>query len=375
MSSLYKKYEDKLPQSILDEIQASVPEKITDKKLQEILDECVKEYEEATVAPGESVGIISAESIGEPGTQMTLNTFHLAGVAEMSVTTGLPRLIEVADGRKTIGTPSMELYLKPPYNKGEGIREFAQSLKQTGLAEFATKISLNMAEATIDISIDTDRAKKSDLTTDKIVSLVKKSLKGYTIKAKDDVLTIKAKAKETDIVSLYKLRDKIKKVYISGIRGVTHVLPVKRGDEYVIATAGSNFKEVLKLEGIDPTRSFTNDFYEIESCLGIEAARNAIINEMMKVIGSQGLNVDIRHIMLVADTMVVSGKVKGVTRYGVVSEKSSVLARASFETPIKHIISAALVGERDRLTSIIENVMLNQPIPVGTGMPRLRMKQ
>ena len=108
--------------------------------------------------------------------------------------------------------------------------------------------------------------------------------------------------------------------------------------------------------------------------LGIEAARQAIINEVYKVIENQGLNVDIRHIMLVADTMTFTGKVRGITRYGVVSEKSSVLARASFETPIKHIVAASLVGEKDPLNSVIENVMLNQPVPVGTGLPGLVTK-
>ena len=78
--------------------------------------------------------------------------------------------------------------------------------------------------------------------------------------------------------------------------------------------------------------------------------------------------------MLVADTMCVSGSLKGVTRYGVVSEKSSVLARASFETPIKHIINAALVGEVDNLDSVVENVMINQPVPIGTGLPSLTVR-
>ncbi|MBT7497331.1 DNA-directed RNA polymerase subunit A'', partial [Candidatus Woesearchaeota archaeon] len=80
---------------------------------------------------------------------------------------------------------------------------------------------------------------------------------------------------------------------------------------------------------------------------------------------------DVRHIMLVADTMCVNGNIKGITRYGVVSEKSSALARASFETPVKHILAAALTGERDELTSVVENVMLNQPVPLGTGLPGL----
>ena len=152
------------------------------------------------------------------------------------------------------------------------------------------------------------------------------------------------------------------------------MLPVKRGDEYVIITAGSNLYDVLSLEFVDSTKTTTNSVLEIADVLGIEAARQAVINEVFKVIESQGLNVDIRHIMLVADTMCVSGSVRGITRYGIVSEKSSVLARASFETPIKHIINASLVGEVDHLDSVVENVMLNQTIPIGTGMPILVMK-
>jgi DNA-directed RNA polymerase subunit A" len=108
--------------------------------------------------------------------------------------------------------------------------------------------------------------------------------------------------------------------------------------------------------------------------LGVEAARQAIINEVEKVIDEQGLNVDLRHIMLVSDIMTTSGTVLGVNRYGIVKEKPSVLARASFETPIKHIINASQSGEVDYLRSVIENVMINQVVPVGTGLAKLAIK-
>jgi DNA-directed RNA polymerase subunit A" len=140
-------------------------------------------------------------------------------------------------------------------------------------------------------------------------------------------------------------------------------------------TSGSNLSEVLQIDGVDSHRTTTNNIFEIQEVLGVEAARQAIIDEVFNVIENQGLNVDVRHIMLVADTMCVLGMIKGITRYGVVSEKSSVLARASFETPIKHIINAALVGENDTLNSVIENVMLNQPVPIGTGVPKLVTKK
>jgi len=374
MKEILAQYADKLPKKILDEVAANVPEKVTDAQLKKILDTCVSEYKLATISPGESVGIISAESIGEPSTQMTLNTFHYAGVSEMSVTTGLPRVIEIADGRKTIATPSMTVYLQEPFKSGEGIRDFAQSLKENTLADYAKNLTLNMGESTIDIELNQERLAHNKLTTEKVFNLIKKSFKTQTVKEKDGIISMKVKAKENDIVSIYKLKEKVRNMYVSGIKDVTQVLPVKRETEFVIVTAGTNFKDVLKFPGVDASRTITNDFYEVFNVLGIEAARQIIINEMMTVVQSQGLAVDVRHIMLVADTMCVSGQVKGVTRYGVVSEKSSVLARASFETPIKHLINAALVGEVDYLTSIVENVMLNQPIPVGTGLPSLRMK-
>ncbi|MCK5139220.1 MAG: DNA-directed RNA polymerase subunit A'', partial [Thermodesulfovibrionia bacterium] len=170
---------------------------------------------------------------------------------------------------------------------------------------------------------------------------------------------------------LYKTKEKLKSVHLKGIKGIEHVLPVKRDDEFVIITAGSNLKDVLNLDYVDFSRTVTNNVFEIADVLGIEAARQAIINEVFGVIESQGLNVDIRHIMLVTDTMCKNGNVKGITRYGIVSEKSSVLAKASFETPLKHLINAALIGEVDELNSVVENVMVNQPVPVGTGLPSL----
>lgn len=373
--SVYAEYEGKLPQSLIEEVKASVPDKITDAKLKKVLDAIIEEYNDTKVVAGESVGIISAESIGEPGTQMTLNTFHFAGVAEMNVTTGLPRIIEIADGRKKIGTPSMEIYLDESISTPEKVKEFAMQIKESSLEEFSKEISINLADGLVEVELDEKLLKDAGMTVEFVFSFVKKSFKTNTIKNKDYIVTIKAKAKENDLGSIYKLKEKVRSVIVNGVKGITQVLPVKRDDEFVIVTAGTNFKEILKRPGVDATRTTTNDLYETEAVLGIEAARQTIVNEMMAVIDAQGLDVDIRHIMLVADTMTVNGSVKGVTRYGVVSEKSSVLARSSFETPIKHIINAALVGEKDRLTSIVENVMLNQPIPTGTGLPRLRMKQ
>ena len=372
--SVYTKYSNILPKKIIEELKKNIPKGASDSKIKEIMEKTLEEYYEARVEPGECVGLVSSESIGEPGTQMTLNTFHFAGVAEMNVTMGLPRIIEILDGRKGIKTPMMEVYLKGQYSKGKGIRDLALSIKETKLADVVSEFIIRIVDYKIEMLLNQDAIKQLGLTDTQVSKAVSKGIKGYSVSHDKEKIVIKAKSKEEDLNDIYKTKEKIKDIHIKGIKGISQVLPVKRGDEYIIITAGSNMRDILELKDVDQARTTTNNIFEIEQVLGIEAAREAIISEVYKVIESQGLNVDIRHIMLVADTMCATGTIKGITRYGVVSEKSSVLARASFETPVKHIINAALIGEKDDLNSVVENVMLNQPVPVGTGLPGLVTK-
>lgn len=374
MADIFKEFRDKLPKKILDEIKENVSSGISQSKLKEILNQTLKEYEESKAAPGECIGNVSAESIGEPGTQMTLNTFHFAGVAEMNVTVGLPRIIEILDGRKELSTPTMEIHLQKPYSQGKDIKKLALSIKETLLNDIALEFQINIVDLLISIKLNKELMRSAGITAATITNGLKKYLKGYNIKVDNDTVVLKSRSKELSLNNLYKDKEKMKKVHLKGIKGIMQVLPVKKGDEFLIITSGSNLKEVLKQDYIDSIKTVTNNIFEIADVLGIEAARQAIINEVFGVIENQGLNVDIRHIMLVADTMCNTGVIKGITRYGVVSEKSSVLARASFETPLKHIINAALVGEVDYLESVVENVMINQPVPVGTGLPSLITK-
>ena len=371
MNTTLKSFEGKLPLKVLQEIE----EKCAPAKQKKVAELAVEEYAKARVEAGEAVGIVGAESMGEPGTQMTLNTFHFAGVAEMNVTMGLPRIIEILDGREKISTPMMEIYLKEPYNKGQDIKKVALMIKETTLGEIVKEFVINLVEARIEAVLNDAKMKELSLTIPQVIKQLEATIKNMSIKEKDGVLLIKVKGKdEKHLNEIYKLKETAKDTYVKGIKGITQVLPVKRKDEFIIITSGSNLKKVLTLEFVDTERTTTNNIHEIANVLGIEAARKAIINEVYKVIEAQGLNVDIRHIMLIADTMCANGKIRGITRYGIISGKSSVLARASFETPIKHIIDAALVGEIDELDSVVENVMLNQPIPIGTGLPELIMK-
>ena len=368
-----EEYADKLPPKILQEIEEQCPAS----KIKKVAKRVYEEYVLKQIDAGEAVGLVSAESIGEPGTQMTLNTFHYAGVAEMNVTMGLPRIIEILDGRKSITTPTMEIFLVAPYNKGKDIREVALQIKETLLDELVSEYSMNIVDLKIDLKLNAERLKELGITPAFVVKAVEKGLsKEANVKHEGDLVTLKLKGKEEEkgLNALYRMKEKAKGVFVKGIKGIKQILPVKRSEEFLIITAGSNLKKVLELDFVDVERTTTNDIHEIAEVLGIEAARQAIMDELFKVIETQGLNVDIRHIMLVADTMCVSGEIKGITRYGVVSEKASVLAKASFETPIKHIINAAMKGEVDNLNSVVENVMLNQPVPIGTGLPGLVTK-
>ncbi len=373
--TLIDSYADQLPPLIIQEIKDHLPENLSKEKSVLIIEEIYKSYRNAKVHAGECVGLISAESIGEPGTQMTLNTFHLAGVAEVQVITGLPRIIEIFDARNEIKTPMMEIFLKEPHNhEMESVRKFAAKIKESMFADFVSEYTINIFEQVLKIKLNQTLLENHDLNVNDLVKIIKLKLKGFSIEPSGDVITFTKKSKSEEIKELYDLKEKIKKIKVKGIKNISQVLPVKRNEEYIILTAGTNLKDILSLNEVDVSRTISNDIHEIYNIFGIEAARQAIINEVYKVIESQGLNINIRHVMLVADTMCANGSVKGITRFGVVSEKASVLARASFETPIKHLVNAALEGEIDNLTSVVENVMINQPVPIGTGLPGLVTK-
>lgn len=379
MDDLIKEYKGQIPDKILDEFrrEANV-QNLNQTQTKKVLERLKEEYEAAKINPGEAIGIITAESFGEPSTQMTLNTFHFAGVAEVNVTIGLPRLIEIFDARKAIKTPMMEIYLEKPYNKDVAkVKKIAALIKETKLEEVVTEFSINLVKLHVEISLNKSKMRELGLTEKALVKILQDSKLAAIPKQVGDKIVLKPKHKENELIETYKLKENIKEVYIKGVKGIFQVLPVKNQNEFVILTAGSNLKDILQLKEVDATRTNTNDIFEVTKVLGIEAARQAIINESSKVIEDQGLDIDIRHIMFIAEIMTTTGEIKGITRSGITGKKESVLARASFETPIKHIVNASLLGEEDHLNSVIENVMLNQAVPLGTGLPDLvaRMKK
>ena len=369
-------FNNDFPKKLEEEaLELSKEARIGDKK-KEVIKRVKEEYENAKINPGESIGIVTAESFGEPGTQMILRTFHFAGVAEAEVSLGLPRLIELFDARKTPSTPRTEIYLKHGIkNDKEKVKAIAVQLVETKLQDIATEFFLNLTQFRIEINVDRKKMRDLKISETQLEKIVEDNLKKAKVSFSGEKLVIKPKKdEENSIKELFHLKEKSKEVHLKGIKGISLVSPVLNGNEFVIICVGANLKDVFKVEGIDITKTTTNDVFMMAEVLGIEAARQAIMNESSNVIKQQGLDIDVRHIMLLADAMTNSGKIKGITRSGITAEKESVLARASFETPIKHIVNASLIGEEDTLNSVIENVMVNQAVPLGTGLPDLIAK-
>lgn len=371
-----KKYD--MPEHLVNEVLTKCRDrKLSDAQIKEVMNRIEQEYNNATINPGEAIGVIVAQSFGEPGTQMLLRVFHLAGVAEaLAVGMGLPRLIEIFDARKKPGTPKMEVYLKRGFGRDiNEVKKTAAMIKETRLSGIVLEFSISITNLRVELTLNKPIMRDLRITETQLIKILADSFKGAKVKQyKDFIALTPAGEKENDLSEVYQLKEKCKDVHIKGIKGIANVLPIKKDTEFIILCDGTNLKSVMKIDGVDETRTVGNDIFEIADLFGIEAARQAIINEAVEVIKNQGLDINVRHIMFLADVMTNSGEIRGVTRSGITGKKESVLARASFETPIKHIVNASLVGEVDPLNSVIENVILNQPVPLGTGLPDLVAK-
>jgi len=369
---------DKLPKNVLSELVKALKEnasKLTEEDVRRAVELTIAAYESSLVEPGEPVGTVAAQSIGEPGTQMTLRTFHFAGVREFNVTLGLPRLIEVVDARKTASTPIMEVYLDEEHRHSkEKAMEVAKRIELTKVENVASSVEVDLFANTIRVTLDPEMLADKGLTPRQVYEAVKKANVGST--RLEDEHTIVVELKEPlDFVKLMKKKEKILNIRLKGIpkikRAIIQARTTEYGEEYVIVTDGSNLAQVLKVKGVDKTRTRTNCIHEIEQVLGIEAARRAIIDEIMKVLQEQGLDVDVRHVYLVADMMTHTGRVRQIGRHGISGEKESVLSRAAFEMTTKHLFDAATQGQVDKLRGVAENVIVGQIVPVGTGMVEL----
>jgi DNA-directed RNA polymerase subunit A" len=377
-----------LPRRLKDQVYSTIEERdgVTVEQADEIARAVESRYLDTRVDPLDPVGTVSAQSIGEPGTQMTMNTFHYAGVAEIDVTQGLPRLIELVDARKEPDTPMMTIHLEDEYAKDrEKAHEVVWKIEATRILALGD-VSTNVADMRVRIDLNEETLLERWPTEDdpEVVA----GIVGDTIQDELGVETVQRGTvvefgpPEPSYRQLLQLVEELREVVFKGIEDVTRVVIRKESgdegevedEEFVLYTEGSAFGDVLEIEGVDASRTSTNNIHEINRNLGIEAAREAIINETMMTLEEQGLDdVNVRHLMLVSDIMTNRGTIESIGRHGISGSKDSVLARAAFEVTVNHLLDAAIHGQIDDLNGVTENVIVGKPIKLGTGDVNLRM--
>ncbi|PKL63340.1 MAG: DNA-directed RNA polymerase subunit A'' [Methanomicrobiales archaeon HGW-Methanomicrobiales-2] len=371
-----------LPYRTREDLKASLKERdVTDEEFGRILEMVFSEYRKSRIEPCEAVGVVAAQSIGEPGTQMTMRTFHYAGVAEINVTLGLPRLIEIMDARREPSTPTMAVFLLNDwaFNRDRA-REVSWQIEAAPLHEFGD-ITIDMENMQVLVMLNKAVCDRRKISIDEILEAAprkireKRHFRDFDVEGDTKKVSITFTPKNQESYqNLFQLAEHVRNVIVQGLDDIERVVVRKEGGEYILYTEGSNLKDVFEVEGVDTSRTRSNNISEIADVLGIEAGRNAIIHEALSTLNEQGIGVDVRHIMLVADMMCMDGEVKQIGRHGIAGEKESVLSRAAFEVTVNHLLDAAIANEVDELNGVTENVIVGQPIQLGTGDVKLIAK-
>jgi len=411
-----------------------------------LLEKITMLYKIALVNPGEMVGLISAQSIGEPATQMTLNTFHQAGASKSNVTRGVPRLEELLSLTDKLKNPSITIRLKKEdeqsLNKSIELVSRIEHTRMRDIVEKAeiyydpndmkTLISKDIGFMNIyneyqhildDAFGDTLPSEKENnnkwilrLVLDKNV-LIDRNITleeiHYALKTeyKDDIncfyndlnddeiifrirLTKINKTKNGSVTQ--KVLDQEDKIYIiksfqenllnnivlRGINGIEKVIPRKiqkqlifnqetgdydKEDIYVLDTIGSNLENILGLDYIDTTKTFSNNVMEMKQILGIEAARKCLFNEFREVMEYDGGYINHHHIGLLCDRMTTKHEMVSIFRHGINNDNIGPIAKASFEETAEMFLNAAKHGQLDELKGVSANVMCGQEGYYGTA--------
>ena len=364
-----------LPPRIIDELKNKLSRmEITREQLANLVRILVDEYYKMLIDPGEAIGIVTAQSVGEPSTQMILRSFHFAGLREFSMALGLPRMIELVDARRKPSVPMMTIYLDEEHrNDPNKAQEIAYKIQLTTIENVAKSVEVDYINSQITIEIDEDELRQRGLTMEDVRKVVER-IKGKGAQVEIEGNVIRVTLEEADIIKLRRIRDKIMQTRLAGIKNVKKTLVRYKDGEWIIETEGTNLEAVLTIDGVDYRRTISNDIHEVAEVLGIEAARTVIMRELKKVLDQQGLDTDIRHLMLISDVMTWTGRVRQVGRHGVVGEKESPLARAAFEVTVKNLVEASIRGELENFRGVVESVLAGKYIPIGTGIVQLLME-
>lgn len=346
-------------------------ERLTKTQVEVFLARCLDKFQKAILEPGTAVGAICAQSIGEPATQMTLKTFHFAGVASMNITQGVPRIKELINANKTISTPIIKASLLNPRDPNSA-RQVKMRIEKTTLGEICEYMDQMVLpdDCFVLVKLYLKRIALLRLEVDEysiqeaISTQLKISISRIEI-LEQGILAVRP-ANPSD---LWQLRESLMNVVVKGIKGIRRAairVDEKDGNHYLMIE-GEGLLDVMATYGVDPTHSCSNNVLEIAATLGIEAARTTIISEIRTTMEGHGISVDQRHLKLLADTMTYRGEVLGITRFGLAKMKESALMLASFEKTADHLFDAAYFCQKDPVVGVSESIISGVAMKLGTG--------
>ena len=382
-------------------------------------------YKTLFISVGEMVGVIAAQSIGEPATQMTLNTFHFAGVGSKSnVTRGVPRLKELLHISKNIKKPSVTVYTTNDtcYDRIKTQR-IGNKLELTMLKDLvlSTSIYFDPSDENTEIVEDEpfmdiykvfSEVHQFEDTKDNPwvirLEINRKELMNKNISMEDIHHSIftnfekvgyysddnsekiifrmrvnieNSKNDDRDILYLKNFEKNLLNIVVKGIHKINKVVlrqsknnvvyedgEFVNKDIWVLDTDGTNLNEILSQSGVDTTRTYANDIIETYNIFGIDAAKQLLFQEINEVIDYSGNYVNSRHISLLVNFMTNKGSLMSIDRFGINRDLDiGPLAKCSFEETTEQIFKAAIFGEVDDLSGVSSNIMMGQLIPSGTG--------
>ncbi|KAI9222317.1 DNA-directed RNA polymerase III subunit C1 [Blastocladiella britannica] len=361
---------------------------ITRAQLGAFIDIARRKYRKALIEPGSAVGAVGAQSIGEPGTQMTLKTFHFAGVASMNVTLGVPRIKEIINAAKAIATPIITARLVARESE-TAARIVKGRIEKTRLGDIAHCIDLVYCSQSAHLEIRIDFAViralqleihlgtiHSSLVSTKLLKLAPSQVCVYPERRAIVVMA-------DNMTDLLHYKRVLPDVLVNGYGSIRRAVisesqtPSDKpagGPAYDLLVEGLGLRQVMNTDGVVGELTKSNHIVEVEQVLGIEAARGTIINEIQYTMSTHGMTIDPRHVMLLADVMTFKGEVLGITRFGVSKMKDSVLMLASFEKTTDHLFDASLYSKRDPVEGVSECIIMGIPMPIGSGIFKLVQK-
>uniref|UniRef100_A0A4W3H8T6 DNA-directed RNA polymerase subunit n=1 Tax=Callorhinchus milii TaxID=7868 RepID=A0A4W3H8T6_CALMI len=362
-------------------------DRITPTQVEKFLETCRDKYMRAQMEPGSAVGALCAQSIGEPGTQMTLKTFHFAGVASMNITLGVPRIKEIINASKSISTPIITAHLDQD-DDADFARLVKGRIEKTLLGEISEYVEEVFLpdDCFILIKLSLERIRLLRLEVN--AETVRYSICTSKLRVKPGDVAVHGEAvvcvtpRENSKSSMYYvlqyLKEDLPKIVVQGIpevsRAVIHIDTQGGKQKYKLLVEGDNLRAVMATHGVKGIRTTSNNTYEVEKTLGIEAARSTIINEIQYTMVNHGMSIDRRHVMLLSDLMTYKGEVLGITRFGLAKMKESVLMLASFEKTADHLFDAAYFGQKDSVCGVSECIIMGIPMNIGTGLFKLLHK-